>query len=36
MSIQTDVSTLEENYYNTEYIVNVIMKEAPKEKRLYW
>lgn len=34
MSIQTDVSTLEENYYNTEFIVNVIMKEAPKEKRL--
>jgi hypothetical protein len=34
MSIQTDLSILEENYYNIEYIVNVIIKEAPKEKRL--
>jgi hypothetical protein len=33
MSILSDLSTLEENYYNAEFIVNVIMKEAPKEER---
>jgi hypothetical protein len=33
MSTLTDLSTLEENYYNTEFIVNAIMKETPKEKR---
>jgi hypothetical protein len=35
MSTQTeDCSTIEENYYNIDFVVNVITKEAPKEKRL--
>ena len=35
MPTQTEVSsTMEGNYYDIEYVVNVITKEAPKEKRL--
>ena len=26
--------TLEENYYNIDYVIDVITKEAPNEKRL--
>lgn len=34
-STQTEFSSIiEENYYNIEYVINVITKEAPKEKRL--
>ena len=35
MSIQTeDSSTIEENDYNIDFVIDVITKEAPKEKRL--
>ena len=34
MSIQTeDSSTIEENDYNIDFVIDVIIKEAPKEKR---
>ena len=34
MSIDEHSSTIEDNYYNIDYVVNVITKEAPKDGRL--
>ena len=34
MSSKRRDDNYEENYYNIDYVINVITKEAPKEKRL--